>query len=63
MTHKTKECIERPRKLGAKWTNRDIAPDEIIIEGSNEWDEKRDRWKGYDPTEHLRMAEGGFQRV
>ncbi|KAI9029388.1 pre-mRNA-splicing factor SLU7 [Hyaloraphidium curvatum] len=57
MTHKTKECIERPRKLGAKWTNRDIAPDEIVLSVEDGWDEKRDRWKGYDSAEHLRMVE------
>lgn len=57
MTHKTKECIERPRKLGAKWTNKDIAPDELLVAEGSAWDEKRDRWKGYDSTEHLRMVE------
>lgn len=29
MTHKTRDCVERPRKLGAKWTNEDIKPDEV----------------------------------
>lgn len=24
MDHKVKECCERPRKVGAKWTNEDI---------------------------------------
>jgi pre-mRNA-processing factor SLU7 len=28
ISHKTKECLERPRKVGAKWTERDIARDE-----------------------------------
>lgn len=58
MTHKTKECIERPRKLGAKFTNRDIAADEVIVQTGEAWDEKRDRWKGYDASEQLKMIEG-----
>ena len=29
MTHKVKECVERPRKIGAKYTNKDIARDEM----------------------------------
>ena len=30
MTHTAKECLERPRKLGAKYTGKDIQADEII---------------------------------
>ncbi|KAE7997822.1 hypothetical protein FH972_002423 [Carpinus fangiana] len=30
MTHDTKSCMERPRKVGAKRTNKHIAPDEKI---------------------------------
>lgn len=30
MTHKTKDCLERPRQKGAKWTNKNIAPDEKV---------------------------------
>ncbi|PNY17357.1 pre-mRNA-splicing factor slu7-like protein [Trifolium pratense] len=30
MTHNAKLCMERPRKIGAKWTNNHIAPDEKI---------------------------------
>jgi pre-mRNA-processing factor SLU7 len=29
MTHKTKDCFERPRKHGAKVTGKDIARDEL----------------------------------
>jgi pre-mRNA-processing factor SLU7 len=29
MTHKKKDCLERPRKLGAKFTNANIAYDEF----------------------------------
>ena len=52
MTHKRQDCLERPRKKGAKYTNRDIAPDEIIQNIEVGYDAKRDRWNGYDPAGH-----------
>jgi pre-mRNA-processing factor SLU7 len=49
MTHKTKDCMERPRKRGAKLTGKDIKPDEIITEvGNLTYEEKRDNWNGYE---------------
>jgi pre-mRNA-processing factor SLU7 len=58
MTHKTKECCERPRKIGAKWTGKDIRPDEVIQDLLLDYDGKRDRWNGYDAAEHnLQMEE------
>ncbi|CAG8461249.1 7199_t:CDS:2 [Paraglomus occultum] len=58
MTHKTKDCVERPRKLGAKWTGKNIQADEIIQEIELDYDAKRDRWNGYDPSEHAKIYEG-----
>ncbi|KDO34954.1 hypothetical protein SPRG_01016 [Saprolegnia parasitica CBS 223.65] len=58
MTHNAKECVERPRKVGAWKTNKDIAPDEVIIDvrsgqyGKLTFDAKRDAWLGYDNDEH-----------
>lgn len=52
MTHKVKECLDRPRKLGAKWTGIDIKPDESHQSSSESFDAKRDRWNGYDPEEY-----------
>jgi pre-mRNA-processing factor SLU7 len=52
MTHKTKECLSRPRVKGAKWTGKDIQADEIIQDVDLGWDAKRDRWNGYDPKEY-----------
>ena len=50
MTHTAKDCLERPRKLGAAITGKDIAPDEIIPEDLPlDYDGKHDRWNGYDP--------------
>lgn len=52
MTHKTKECLSRPRKQGAKWTGRDIQADELVGDVKLGWDAKRDRWNGYDAQEY-----------
>ncbi|KAF6731410.1 Pre-mRNA-splicing factor SLU7 [Oryzias melastigma] len=58
MTHKKKDCLERPRKVGAKFTGTDIAPDEHSqVQLMLDYDGKRDRWNGYDPEEHQRIVE------
>ncbi|KAE9411262.1 hypothetical protein BT96DRAFT_952375 [Gymnopus androsaceus JB14] len=57
MTHKKRDCLERPRKKGAKFTNKDIKADEVIQDLELGYDAKRDRWNGYDPAEHKRIYE------
>ncbi|EEB06161.1 splicing factor Slu7 [Schizosaccharomyces japonicus yFS275] len=57
MTHKAKECMERPRKRGARWTGKDIQADEIVQDIDLSWDAKRDRWNGYDAEEYKRVVE------
>jgi pre-mRNA-processing factor SLU7 len=57
MTHKRKDCLERPRKKGAKLTNQGIAADEVIQDLQVGYDAKRDRWNGYDPAEHSKIYE------
>ncbi|PGH09487.1 pre-mRNA-splicing factor slu7 [Blastomyces parvus] len=57
MSHKVKECLSRPRKLGAKWTGKDIQPDEEIQSVDLDWDAKRDRWNGYDASEYRNVVE------
>lgn len=57
MTHKKQDCLERPRKKGAKFTNRDIAPDEVVQDVATGYDAKRDRWNGYDAGEHKKVYE------
>jgi pre-mRNA-processing factor SLU7 len=52
LTHKTKECLSRPRKAGAKWTGKDIQADEVVSDVKLGWDAKRDRWNGYDAAEY-----------
>ncbi|KAE8147793.1 Pre-mRNA splicing Prp18-interacting factor-domain-containing protein [Aspergillus avenaceus] len=57
MTHKTKECLSRPRKQGAKWTGKNIQADEVIQDVNLGWDAKRDRWNGYDASEYSQVVE------
>ncbi|KAG2368082.1 pre-mRNA-splicing factor SLU7 [Suillus spraguei] len=57
MSHKKQDCLERPRKKGAKFTNRNIQADEIIHDVATGFDAKRDRWNGYDPAEHKKIYE------
>ncbi|KAK9354729.1 Pre-mRNA splicing Prp18-interacting factor-domain-containing protein [Lipomyces doorenjongii] len=57
MTHKVKDCMERPRKVGAKFSGKDIQADDLIQDVKMTWDSKRDRWNGYDPSEHLKVVE------
>ncbi|KAJ7254939.1 hypothetical protein O6H91_Y416800 [Diphasiastrum complanatum] len=55
MTHESKTCMERPRKVGAKWTNTHIAADEKVEAFELDYDGKRDRWNGYDPATYARV--------
>ena len=41
MTHTPKDCLERPRKLGAKYTGKDIQADEIIRSFDQSYESKR----------------------
>lgn len=50
MTHSAKQCIERPRKIGAKYTGKDIGRDEVLVQVELGWEAKRDQWNGYDPA-------------
>ncbi|WFC96775.1 mRNA splicing protein [Malassezia brasiliensis] len=58
MSHKTRDCLERPRKRGAKWTGKDIRPDEVVqtLDKDFSFDAKRDRWNGYDPAMHREVV-------
>lgn len=53
MTHKKKDCVERPRKVGAWKTKKNIKADEVIQPTYNlGFAGKRDHWIGYNPDEH-----------
>lgn len=55
MTHDKKSCMERPRVVGAKYTNVNIAPDEKIESFDLDYDGKRDRWNGYETSTYTRV--------
>lgn len=58
MTHKKKDCMERPRKIGAKFTGVQFGPDEAVQPDlALDFDGKRDRWAGYDPSMHQAIVE------
>ena len=57
ITHKTKECLSRPRAKGARWTGKDIQADEAVQNVELGWDAKRDRWNGYDAKEYRNVVE------
>ena len=63
MAHKTKDCMERPRSKGARFTNKNIAADEKVEDiDLVTYDAKRDRWNGYNADEWTRQAER-FEKV
>ncbi|KAI9580186.1 hypothetical protein GQX74_000179 [Glossina fuscipes] len=55
---KRKDCLERPRKVLARYANSLVVHDEHIVqdEAAN-CDEKRDRWSSYDPANHREIIE------
>ncbi|CDW96939.1 hypothetical protein [Sporisorium scitamineum] len=58
MSHKTRDCLERPRKKGAKKLGKTLAGDHMLQEVQGlDYAAKRDRWNGYDPAEHKKVVE------
>ncbi|KOS22324.1 Pre-mRNA-splicing factor SLU7 [Escovopsis weberi] len=57
MTHKSKDCLSRPRAKGAKWTGKDIQADDVVQDLKLGWDAKRDRWNGYDAREYRKVVD------
>ncbi|KAJ3791093.1 Pre-mRNA splicing Prp18-interacting factor-domain-containing protein [Lentinula aff. detonsa] len=55
ITHKKKDCLERPRKKGAKFTNKNIKADEVIQNVELGYAAKRDRWNGYNSADHKKI--------
>lgn len=53
LTHNRRDCVERPRKVGAKWSgviSSEPIKEVIIKEAKLDFEGKRDRWAGYDPS-------------
>ena len=58
MTHKKKDCVERPRKAGAAKTGKNIAADELIqADVDLNYDGKRDRYNGFDASDYSRVVD------
>lgn len=57
MGHKKKDCLERPRKIGAKFSGKNIQADDVLQEVELSWDAKRDRWNGYDAKDYRHVVE------
>lgn len=57
MSHKEKDCLQRKRKKGAKWTGKDIAADEKVEDVQLGWDAKRDRWNGFRADEYNEVVD------
>jgi pre-mRNA-processing factor SLU7 len=51
------ECFERPRKVKAKYTGENLAPDEVFKEIEHDFESKRDRWAGYDPNTYSEVIQ------
>ncbi|KAK6439413.1 mRNA splicing protein [Oleoguttula sp. CCFEE 5521] len=56
LTHKVKDCLERRRKKGAKWTGKGIAQDEVVEDVKLGWDAKRDRWNGFEAQQYQEVV-------
>lgn len=63
MTHKAKDCLERPRKVGAKFVPKDIRPDEFVQTAELSFDGKRDRWAGYDAEAYTEEVIGKYEKI
>ncbi|KAL2146967.1 hypothetical protein VTI28DRAFT_1263 [Corynascus sepedonium] len=57
MGHKRKDCLERPRKIGAKFTGKDIQADRTVKEVKLGYEAKRDIWAAYDPKQYQEVVE------
>lgn len=57
MTHKAKDCLQKKRKVGAKWTGKNIAADEKVEDVRLGWDAKRDRWNGYEAEQYREVVD------
>ncbi|XP_017083274.2 pre-mRNA-splicing factor Slu7 [Drosophila eugracilis] len=58
LSHKRKDCVDRPRKVLAKYAESIVVHDEHLVnEAAVNYDEKRDRWSSYDPANHREIVE------
>ncbi len=57
MGHKKKDCLERPRKVGAKFTGKDIQADRTVRNVKLGYEAKRDIWAAYDTKQYQEVVE------
>ncbi|KAK4125096.1 hypothetical protein N657DRAFT_570574 [Parathielavia appendiculata] len=57
MGHRKKDCLERPRKVGAKFTGKDIQADRTVRDVKLGYEAKRDIWAAYDPKQYQEVVE------
>ena len=57
MTHKTRDCVERPRAKGAKLTGQAICADEKVQSVQLDYEGKHDRYNGYDAASYAKVVE------
>merc|ERR1719352_1046775 len=62
MTHTKKDCTERPRKVGAKFTGKDLASDKHVQELALDYAGKRDNYNGYNPDSYKEVIEE-YERI
>ncbi|KAK0612281.1 Pre-mRNA splicing Prp18-interacting factor-domain-containing protein [Bombardia bombarda] len=55
--HNKKDCLERPRKVGAKFTGKDIQADRIVRDVNLGYEAKRDAYQTYDPKQYKEVVE------
>mmetsp|Transcript_54302 Transcript_54302/g.115879 ORF Transcript_54302/g.115879 Transcript_54302/m.115879 type:complete len:668 (-) Transcript_54302:50-2053(-) len=56
-THTKKDCVERPRQVGARWNGKNLMPDEYVEDLELDWDGKRDRWNGFQPEDYKEIQD------
>lgn len=61
-THTKKDCVERPRQVGAKFNGKNLMPDEFIEDLDLDWDGKRDRWNGFQADDY-KIIQDEWERV
>lgn len=57
ITHEAKSCVERPRKVGAKFTGKDIRPDEVVTDLKLDYAAKHDKYNGYNSSRYSEVVE------
>eukprot|EP00388_Colpodella_angusta_P004428 GDKJ01014623.1.p1 GENE.GDKJ01014623.1~~GDKJ01014623.1.p1 ORF type:complete len:383 (+),score=59.91 GDKJ01014623.1:30-1178(+) len=53
VTHVTRDCLERPRMIGAKYSKIFGKDEHLVPQHDIAFDSKRDRWHNYDPSTYL----------